>query len=340
VTICEGETFLFYGEPFTTSTEHTTLRVGTKADTLVTLRLTVLPKTRTLHKDTVLAGKTYALGDSLFTRPGDYTVTLHSVQGCDSVILLHLDTWAPQPASFVVEDRCADAGTWDIRFDAFGAATQVHLRFDAHAHAAGLRDTLISIPPDGLITLPITARAGKYKAQADLLFKGQVAQTLKVPIVFLYPSFVLEQHWNDVVAVLTHDYNGGYDFIGFQWYENGVKLVGENNSYLYRPLVMGAEYSAMLTEADGTRLMCCPIIAMPQTDVSVFPTVSEPARIIHCYVSCNARFTLYDAVGRLLQEDRLDPGDNPFLAPAVQGTYFVRIQTDTDKTKILKLFVQ
>lgn len=203
-----------------------------------------------------------------------------------------------------------------------------------------MRDTLLAIPRDGAITLPITARAGKYKAQADLLFRGQVVQTIKTQIIFLFPSFVLEQHWNDVVAVLTHDYNGGYDFIGFQWYENGTMLVGENNSYLYKPLVMGAEYAAMLTEADGTRLMCCPIIAKPQTDISIYPSVTGPSAHIHCYVSESARLSLYDAVGRLLEQKELTRGDNLLLSPPVQGTYIVHVETLNNKSKILKLFVQ
>ena len=342
VTICEGETFVFYDTPYTTSTEQTVLREGRQADTLVTLHLTVLPRVYAQWTDSVLEGKTYTIGDTAILHAGDYTVVLQTVQGCDSVVSLHLETVHIDKESLTVEvdEPCADEGILEVRFSAFGVANRASFHFDEKARNAGLRDTIVSLGKEGAVTIPFHARAGKYSARVELLFRDQVAHRMEVPFAFLFPSFVIEQHWNDVVAALTHDYNGGYDFVAFQWYENGNKLSGETRSYLYRPLIMGAEYSAMLTERDGTRLMCCPIIASPQTDISVYPTVSEPARLVHCHVSENAQMELCDATGRLIHQCRLEPGDNIFQAPDIQGIYIIRVLTERDRTKVLKLFVQ
>jgi hypothetical protein len=152
---------------------------------------------------------------------------------------------------------------------------------------------------------------------------------------------VLEQAWNDVVAVLTHDYNGGYDFVAFQWYENGVPLTGENGSYLYRPLIMGGEYSALLTDVDGTQSMTCPLIATRQEDISLYPTLIGPRQMIRCHVSQESELWLYDALGRLVGHSLLPVGDTHITAPGTTGVYVACVITRADnKPHPYKLIVR
>ena len=151
----------------------------------------------------------------------------------------------------------------------------------------------------------------------------------------------MEQVWNDVIAVLTHDYNGGYDFTAFQWYENGVLLSGETRSYLNRPLIIGGEYSALLTEKDGTQLMTCALIAEQQTEISLYPTVASPRQQIHCYIAEPAEIEIYDAMGRQVMHVNFESGDNLFKAPVTAGMYAVQIRyKKADTTKTYKLIVQ
>ena len=104
-------------------------------------------------------------------------------------------------------------------------------------------------------------------------------------LIFLYPSTVLKQHWNDVVAVLTHDYNGGYDFTAFQWYKDGSLLTGETGYYLNQKLEKGAEYSVLLTDQSGTQLMTCPIrIGYEEPDIRVEPTLVHKRQPVRCQV--------------------------------------------------------
>lgn len=142
---------------------------------------------------------------------------------------------------------------------------------------------------------------------------------------------MLEQAWNDVVAVLTHDYNGGYDFAAFQWYENGVALSGENHSYLYRPLIIGGEYSALLTESNGTQMMTCPLIVTYQTDISLYPTIVSARQAIQCHVSEEAEIWVYDALGRLIIHGALPVGDTSVPAPGAIGVYIARVVTKANK---------
>ncbi len=70
---------------------------------------------------------------------------------------------------------------------------------------------------------------------------------------------VLTQRWNDIIAVKNKDYNGGYDFVDFIWYLNGVRLVNETKSYIYVPEQFGANdvYSAELIDINGKVYHAC-----------------------------------------------------------------------------------
>ena len=184
-------------------------------------------------------------------------------------------------------------------------------------------------------------KAGHYTASVELLFRGKIAATAELNLTLLYPSSVLEQGWNDAVFVLTAKYNGGYDFVNFEWYENGRLLIGETHSYIYRPLTVGDVYTALLTERDGTQLMTCPLIIEPFVEVTVYPTLASPSQIIHCRTFEQAEMTLYDAVGHLLMQAAVPDEGLDFEAPNTSGLYIVKIRTQSsDARRNYKLLVQ
>jgi hypothetical protein len=288
-----------------------------------------------------MAGQTYPFEDALYTEQGVYTHTLIGQYFCDSIRILHLTVNNLHLHSVASSDSCADNGVLTLEVDYTGLVQMVHVRFDEASREAGWRDTTMEMPADGLIRLPITVRAGHYSVTVELLFRGEVAASYTLPVTLLYPSSVLEQAWNDVVLVLTHDYNGGYDFTAFQWYEDGQALAGETGSYLYRPLTMGAAYSALLTEQDGTQMMTCPLIAQPQLDISLYPTVVQPRQMIHCTTTEEGTVMVYNALGVLVLRTELTAGDNLFAAPETTGLYIAKIHLNASKNaKTYKLIIR
>lgn len=72
-------------------------------------------------------------------------------------------------------------------------------------------------------------------------------------------NFFIAQRWNDVLFVMNKDYNGGYDFVAYQWYKNGEKIEGATQAYLFiqEGLQPGDVYSVLCYDALGTEYMSC-----------------------------------------------------------------------------------
>ena len=111
------------------------------------------------------------------------------------------------------------------------------------------------------------------------------SRIFEFPIQISYPGWILEQKWNDVLALLNERYNGGYTFSEYEWFKNGTKLEGKNGSYIYilPTLEFGAEYRARLTRTlDGETFFTCPLVPEYRPGMKVYPqlvTQNEPVYI-------------------------------------------------------------
>lgn len=120
---------------------------------------------------------------------------------------------------------------------------------------------------DGIGEVPMTAYtisteslgAGEYTATLTLT-DASCGRTVKLPFTFtiLYGTQIFTQRWNDILAVQSSAYNGGYDFTVYEWYKNGERIDG-TEPYLYVPeeLNPADRYSVRLTRTDGLTLFSC-----------------------------------------------------------------------------------
>jgi gliding motility-associated-like protein len=103
-TLCSGDSILIGPSVYKTSGLYAdTLQTVNGCDSIIHLDLTVLPPLTTTTQDTICAGETYAVGDSLFSASGSYEVVILSETGCDSTINLTL-TVLDIPVSILVPD--------------------------------------------------------------------------------------------------------------------------------------------------------------------------------------------------------------------------------------------
>ena len=344
-TTCEGTPVEFYGKTYDTSNSYKTDRIsgqGTDPDTIYTLNLTVFPTYLDLEEEAYICeGGDTLWNGILCNEEKDYTAYLHTVHGCDSTITLNLTVLENivENVSFNIAEQCAGEGALEIAIQHTGYLTDAQLTFSEDAIQAGFENGTYPIKNDTVI-VPYNVKAGIFSVGIDLWFHSRLKYSGNAPFTLLFPSSVLEQGWMDAIFVLTHNYNGGYDFTAFQWYKKGQKLLGETGPYLYQPLEVGAEYSAMLTEQSGLQLMTCPIIIEEHTDISLYPTVVTRREMIRVSVTQNARLTMYSLMGEKVSTYALLHGDTQIEAPGTQGIYLAEVVLESGTRKVIKIMVR
>src|SRR5690606_7089821 len=90
-TICEGESVSVGGNVYTTSGNYSeTLTTATGCDSLVNLELIVNPTFAVNLVETICEGESVSLGGNVYNTSGNYSETLTTTTGCDSIVSLNL----------------------------------------------------------------------------------------------------------------------------------------------------------------------------------------------------------------------------------------------------------
>ena len=341
--ICEGTSYEWQGQTYTEAGNYSiTLETEEGCTYPATLHLSVFPTYDMPAKDTtIIDGETYTWNGTDYETEGVYTQKLQTEHGCDSTVTLNLSIAENivENVSFNIAEQCAGEGALEIAIQHTGYLTDAQLTFSEDAIRAGFENGTYPIIND-TVTIPYNVKAGIFSVGIELWFHSRLKYSGNAPFTLLFPSSVLEQGWMDAIFVLTHDYNGGYDFTDFQWYKKGQMLVGETGPYLYQPLEIGAEYSAMLTELSGLRLMTCPIIITEHTDITLYPTIVTRKEMMRVSVTQNALLTMYSMMGEKVSTHSLTHGETQIEAPMTQGIYLAEVVLESGKRKVIKIMVR
>ncbi len=230
-------------------------------DSIVTVELALTDTIFTTIDTLIMRGESYSMGGKDYTESGDYSAFLRAASGCDSVVNLHLEVYDPLVVT-------ADSLQWACSGDPNatlvyqvrqGKTTYYSLAF---ADERFEKVTKAALPATATeIEFPIPdVLPNRYPAVVTFL--DSISGDVVIPFVFelRYASTVIAQRWNDVVALYNTEYNGGYDFVRYQWYKNGLPIEGATLPYLYEPqgLDLTAEYAALVERSgDGVALMTC-----------------------------------------------------------------------------------
>lgn len=343
LTLCQEDPYFFDGRWYSaekTDTLEVTYPNYAGCDSTYTLYLTVNPKTpEEFRKDSICSDSLIVIGRDTFKTAGHYEVFLLNQYGCDSIISTEL--WVNQKLDMSIDNDghfavCADNGTLDIDYTIMlGQFDTARITFSPEAKAVGFKDIYVVDPTITSLSVPYapTTLPGHYTAVLE--FIQTCCKTTKYDITFdvNYASSVVEQKWNDVLSVLSPNYNGGYSFIAFQWYKNGKPIEGATLSYLYEPLDTTAVYHVVLTRADSIAVATCPITPVVRTPISKFPTLVQASQQIPAKLASKSHIRFVTATGMNYYHAMHEAGDIQITAPAVPGVYVVEI-TPVDGERI------
>ena len=349
-------------------------------DSIYRLSVNVRPTQFVDTVRTICLGDTFYLHERPLYRSGVYRDTVPNRWGCDMITTVYLTVVKPTRITLSDPLICADADSFSIAFKAF-PDTMPPLRYSLY-YSDYARDTLgftdivdrdiadgdsvlyIEMPP--LRDTMDYPRPGHY--MATLYFDNGICLdsnllSLSMPFQIRYPRWILEQHWNDVVAVLNENYNGGYSFSSFQWYRDGALMVGETNSYIYEPhWLSGATYSASLVRIGETEaVMTCELpvdtvradaIVPTHPYLSVVPTLVVMANPVVNILSVNeGEYAVYNAWGTKVRSGHFVPDKHASLGgqeagaytvdlPSSAGTYVFYLTDSEGLTRSVKVIVQ
>jgi hypothetical protein len=310
-------------------------------DSTSTLYLTVYPAPKDTHRhDSICSNQYVTINGIKYNQPmDDYLIMLKNDNGCDSAIYLTLTVNRLLEANIPqIPYTCADEEQMFIVFDiAAGVYDSLVIKFNTPE----LRDTVIyeqvssvEIPYDANI-LP-----GHYKA--SLYFHqfccGVYAQAREFDI--RYRSSIVEQKWNDVLTLLSPKYNGGYEFVSFQWYKNDQPLLGENHSYLYQQLDNTAEYYVELTSRDGVTMKSCPIQPEYHEQQSDYPSIVHVSQMMRLYMEQPVTVWYYTVSGQLYSTVHLPQGYCDLQAPDHAGVFVLKAVDANGESKSQVMIVQ
>ena len=359
--ICLGGTVEFRGKVYDEAGLYidTLKSVWCGCDSILRLELKTLVAD-TIRIDTIIcsADVPYSWFDEKLEVTGVYEKAIPSVTlGCDSLYyILNLDVLESLKIDLgeLPVDICADDDLFEIDYSvSSGKLTGYSVSYSEMAEDAGFVDFEVDFEKDSTtkitIDLPEGVRPNRYEAELTFYNSecGDVATTLTFDV--LYPSDIIAQRWNDVLALKNSEYNGGYEFISYQWYLNGNLLEGFTTSQLYvenQNLDFNGEYQVLLTRienGDSVSVMTCSVTPIEFTNAQL----DEKGTLVFAKDEINinietpqkAKGYMYNTSGLIYSVFDLEEGLNIVDMPIHKGVYVIRLVYNNGDVEVVKIVI-
>ena len=344
--ICDYERYKFHSKLlYKTGTYIDTLYTSCGCDSVFTLNLHVQPTLRDTTEATICLGDYYVFGGNMLYTDGIYSDTIYHPETNECEIDM-LKLYAIPETKLIeayVEDACANNSQYQIKYRYEGARPKTYsLYYDANAHMAGFKDV-----NDAIFTGELYDYIPQYSNDQYLrpdIYNVRIEfdngtcdpsiHAYDLSFMIKYPSWVIEQNWNDVVALLNQDYNGGYVFKDYDWFVNDQQIVSESKSYIYLPQYLhnGDRVYASLTRQEDDYAICtCPITI---EDLSSEMLHEEPVLLsisplkMKIHTPKQTTCSIYDALGHLIYQATIDIiGENTIDLPSIpSGVYLLEFK--------------
>ena len=308
-------------------------------------------------EDTMCVGATYTYRGKEYTKAGTYYDSLTTVSGCDSIYRLELHTYPTYLIySLQTDDICADASTYEMVVQYDGVRpSHYNLLYSQKAKEQGFKDIIQAPFVNDTLNLPIPhatpyIRPDYYSVTLELTntLCPSVSSNYETQLLVRYPSWIIEQNWQDVVAAKNAQYNGGYHFQEYNWYVNNISAA-QSKSYLYLPsLQVGDEVVLYATRlGEDYAIPTCPVIIEAQDlyeqehPIPVYPTKLSRANRNVTITPSNSRYWIYDMLGRNVASGVSGDGEKTVVElPSVSGSYFIMLIDSQDNQQVVHVLVE
>ena len=257
------------------------------------------------------------------TETGKYSQK--SVLGCDSIVW---DIIVNESLVLGIDSVISVCATDDNIIIPYTEESGKLLEFAVKFADAAMADVSAEglSPEGGMMVVPMKKGIVPNRYKATLSF-GELAcggDDIDVMVDVYYPDSVIAQRWNDVLAVRNDAYNGGYEFVAYQWYKNNMPIDGATSSILYGDLDFDAEYSVMLTREDGVKEMVCAVKPIRFDNISgeaVVVFAANESSQVNVKVAESAQVRVWSSVGVLVGEYFVEEGEHILNIGENSGLY-------------------
>lgn len=361
VKICDHEVYIHRGKEITKSgiyIDSLTTHVG--CDSIYVIEVEIVETIRDTLMDTICIGDVYEFYTLQLNNAGFYSDTLLDPMGerCE-IHSIRLET---KPSTTITNMQipaiCADEKVYMMQLHYYGTRPHSYsIYYDKDALNKGFIN-VVDAPYSDTIYAPLPQYENGdyvipdyYHARIELRngFCSPDKMGYNYDILVRYPSWIIRQHWHDVVAVLNSAKNGGYQFEKYEWEVNGRILTTTSLDYsnLYMPeLRIGDIVCAYLTrEGENYAIPTCPIVIQDKSNqitndnpILIYPTaISKLQPSINIVSSIESNFSVYDIYGKLVAFGTVDKGVQQISLPSISGVYLIVVHASEQwaTTKIL-----
>ncbi len=363
--LCEGESF--NGVTYTTAGQYIDT-VYYDCDSVVILNVLVgKPSNESIQLtafDSVFVQgdennpDTYVYDDAILQRK------YKNITGCDSIVELNIHVVHCTDMTISYNNTLCGGDTLAISYILNKGAMPLQGKFVAGDYTYNIRISQVETNSGYIYVAGI--RPGRYLDAKLQLQDPQCGLTyeIDVPLTINFPSTIIAQKWNNVLAVYNAKKNGGYEFLdepfGYQWYKNNEELEGENKSIYYvgsdYELDFNSYYWVMLTTVDGLQLPSCPfypkdkyadeeeideegLLSYEILNVAVSPTIVNAGENLFIDAELNGKAKLFDVAG--LSQTETEIGRYTIMqAPAKAGVYIMHITLEDSSVRTFRIIVK
>lgn len=159
-----------------------------------------------------------------------------------------------------------------------------------------------------------------------------ISRADNIELLIKYPSWIIEQNWNDIVVPLKKELNGGYEFNQMEWFVNGIRQPNNGKGYLEHNFHDGDEVILSASrKGENYAIESCPLTIRINPNIAyddpilIYPTQApRHMPVITIKAPQGGQFAIYSSTGSLLSEGQLDEGSTQITLPSVCGIYFIR----------------